>query len=111
MFDKEADETFVGAERRGMNAKRDSLGVIAVLVAQVESARLGEVDLIGGDGELAPDCTPNLDVNLWPIEGSFVRHFDIVDARPLQDITGHLFGLLPKLRLIDKFLPELRWIV
>src|SRR5947207_10173109 len=80
MFDEKADETFVGAERRAMDAEGDFLSVIAVLVTKIEAARLGEIDLVGGDCELAADHAPDLDVDLRSVEGGFVRHFDVVDA-------------------------------
>jgi hypothetical protein len=55
MFDEEADETFVGAERGAMNAERSLLGVVAVFVNEAETLRLCEIDLVGGDGELVAD--------------------------------------------------------
>ena len=55
MLDQEADETLVRAERRAMNAERRLLGVVAVFVSEIETARLREIDLVGGDGEFAAD--------------------------------------------------------
>src|SRR5436305_467682 len=111
MLDQKSDETFVRAERRAMNADRCLVGVIAVFVNEIQPARLREIDLIGRDGKFATDRAPSLDVNFRPVERGFVWDFDIIDAGPFQDIARHLFSLLPKLRLIDKFLAELRWIV
>src|SRR5256714_1927116 len=111
MFDEKADETFVGAERRAMDAERDLLGVIAVFVAKIEPARLGEIDLVGGDGELAADRAPGLHVDLRSVKRSFVRHFDEINSGILEDVSCHLFGLFPKLGLVDKFLSELARVV
>ena len=39
MLDQEADETFVRAERRAVDAERRFLGVVAVLVDEAEASR------------------------------------------------------------------------
>ena len=111
MLDQKSDETFVRAKRRAMNADRDLVGVVAVLIAKIKIARLREIDLVGRDGKLASDHAPRLHVDLRPVKGRFVRHFDVIDSRVFQNVARHLFGLFPKLRFIDKFLAELRWIV
>src|SRR5437763_4663481 len=111
MFDEEADEALVGVERGAVNTERDFLGVVAVLVTKIEPARLGEIDLVGGDGELTADHAPDLDVDLWSVEGGFVRHFDEVDAGTLQNVARHLLGLLPYVRFVDELLAELRGVV
>jgi hypothetical protein len=72
---------------------------------------LREIDLVRRDGKLASDHAPSLHVDLRPVKRRFVRHFDIINSRILQHVPRHRFGLLPKLRFIDKFLPELGWIV
>ena len=60
MLDQESDETFVRTERRAMNADRDLVGVVAIFVAKIKPARLGEIDLIGREGKLATDDAPGL---------------------------------------------------
>src|ERR1035441_1744881 len=111
MFDQETDKTFVGAERRAMNAERDFLGVVLVFVAKIEPARLREIDLVGRDGKLAPDRTPCLHVDLRSVERSFVRDLDKIDPGILEHIARHFLGLFPKLWFIDKLLTEFGWIV
>ena len=80
MLDQEPDEPLVRAERGAMNAKRDLIDVVAILVAKIEPSRLGEIDLVGRDGKLAPDHAPGLYVNLRPVKSGFVRHFDVIDS-------------------------------
>ena len=111
MLDQKSDETFVRAQRRAMDADRNLVGVVAVLVAKIKIARLREIDLVGRDGKFASDHAPRLHVDLRSVKGRFVRHFDIVDPGVFQNIARHLFGFFPKLRFIDKFLAKLRWIV
>src|SRR5207237_8319296 len=111
MLDKESDETLVRAERGAMDAERNFVDVIAIVVAQVESTRLREIDLVGRDGKLAPDRAPGLHVNLRSVKRGFVRNFDMTDAGISQHVSCHHFSLFPKLRLIDEFLTELRRIV
>src|SRR5437667_6317464 len=111
MLNQESDETFVSAERRAMDADRDLIDVVAVLVAKIKIARLGEIDLVRRDGKLAPDHAPRLHVDLRPVKRRFVRHFDIIDSGIFQNVARHVLGLFPKLWFIDKFLAELRWIM
>ena len=49
MLDQKSDETFVRAKRRAMNADRNLVGIVAVLIAKIETARLREIDLVGRD--------------------------------------------------------------
>src|SRR2546422_4353737 len=106
MLDQESDEPFMRSERCAMNADRDLVDVIAVLVAKIKIARLGEIDLVGRDGKLAADHAPRLHVDLWSVKRRFVWHFDVINPRVFQNVARHLFGLLPKLGFIDKFLPK-----
>ena len=76
MFDEEADETLVRAERGAVDAERDFVRVVAGLVVQPEARRDGEIDLVGGEGEFLADDVPDLDVDLRAVEGGFVRHLD-----------------------------------
>src|SRR5437016_6209593 len=46
MLDQESDKTFVRAERGAMDAERNLIDVVAVLVAKIETARLCEINLI-----------------------------------------------------------------
>src|SRR5438876_6011091 len=110
MLDQKTDETFMRAERRTMDADWNLLDIIAVLVAKIKIARLGEIDLVGRDGKLAADHAPRLHVDLWSVKRRFVWHFDVINPRVFQNVARHLFGLLPKLGFIDKFLPKLRGI-
>ena len=107
MLDEEADEALVRAERRAMDAQRRLVGVVAVLIDEAEAGGHGEIDLVGGDGELAPDGAPDLHVDLRAVESGFVGDFDEVDAALDEDVAHHVFGLLPKLRLIHELLAEL----
>ena len=66
MLDQKSDETFVGAEWRAMDADRDLVDVIAILVAKIETARLSEINLIRRDGKFAPDHAPGLYVDFGP---------------------------------------------
>src|SRR6266404_48779 len=111
MLDQEADETFVRAERRTMNAKWSLFGVVAVFVNEIETSRLREIDLIGRDRKLAPDRAPGLHVDLRAVKRRFVSYFDKVDPGILEHVPCHYFRLFPKLRFIDKLLSELRGIV
>src|SRR5436309_325127 len=111
MFDQEADETLVRAERCAMNAERNLLGVVAILVAKIEPARLREIDLIGRDGKLAPNRAPGLDVDFRAVKRRFVWYLNKVDPGILQHIARHCFGLFPEFRFVDKLLAELRRIV
>src|SRR5215472_2450590 len=97
MLNQESDETFVRAKRRAMNTDRNLLEVIAVFVPKIETARLREIDLVGGDGKLAADHTPRLHVDLRTIKGRFVRHFDVINPGVFQNVPRHLFSLLPEL--------------
>src|SRR2546421_5006833 len=108
MFDKESDEAFMCAKRSPMNAQRRFRRVIAVFIGQIESARLCEIDLVSRDSELPPDHAPDLDVDLGPVEGSFVGNFNVVDSGILEHTSRHLLRLFPKLRFIDEFCAELR---
>src|SRR5882724_2454675 len=111
MLNQKPNEALMRTERRAMNADRDLVCVIAVLVAKIKIARLSEIDLICRYGKLAADHAPRLHVDLRAVKGRFVSHFDIVDAGILENVTSHLFGLFPKLWFIDKFLSKLRGIV
>ena len=82
----------------------DLFGVVAVPIDEAEALRHGEVHLVGGNGELAADGAPDLDVDLRSVERRFVRHLDVVDARAVEDIAHHVLGLLPQLRLVDVLL-------
>src|SRR5690349_10476141 len=96
------------AERRAVNADRNLINVVAVLITKIKISRLREIDLVRRERELAPDDAPYLHVNFWSVKRRFVWNFYVVDARTLQDIPRHLFGLLPELRFIDEFPSELR---
>ena len=111
MFNQKTDESLVRAQRRAMNAERRRLGIVARPIHQPEPFRHGEVDLVGGNGELAPDRAPHLHIDLRSVEGGFIGHLDIIDAAALQNPTHHRFGPQPEFRLIDKFLTELRRVV
>src|SRR5437016_4915388 len=111
MLDQKSNETFMRAQRCAMNADRNLLGIIAVLVAEVEPARLREVDLVGGERKFASDHTPNLHVDLWSIKRGFIRHLNIINFGTLQYIARHLLSLLPKNRFVDKLLSQLRRIM
>jgi len=49
MLDQKSDEAFMRAEWCAMNAEGRLLGVVLVFVNKIESARLGEIDLVGRD--------------------------------------------------------------
>ena len=106
VLDEEADEALVRAKRRAVDAKRRGLGVLAGFIDETEARGDGEIDLVGGEGELLADDIPNLDVDLRPVERTFVGHFDKRRAAGDEDIADHLLGLDPQLGVIDEFLPE-----
>src|SRR5262245_614944 len=105
MLNQKSDETFMRAEWGAMNADRNLLGIVTVLVAKIEAAWLRKIDLVGRDGKLAADHAPSLDVHLRSVKRGLVRNFYVIDARAFQNIASHVFGLFPKLRFVDKFLP------
>src|SRR6266446_10337263 len=111
MFDQKSDETLMRAKRRAMNADRRLLGVVAIFVNQIEPARLREIDLVGRNRKLTTDYAPSLDVDLRSIKRGLVGHFDVIDPGILEHVARHHFGLLPKLRFIDKLLSELGRVV
>ena len=80
MLDQESDEPFVRSKRRAMNTDRNLIGVVAVLIAKIEVARLSEIDLVGRQRELASDHAPNLHIDFRSVKRGFVRHFDVIDA-------------------------------
>ena len=106
MLDQKSDKTFMRAEWGAMNTKRRLLFVVAVLVNEAQPARLGEIDLVGGDSKLTSDHAPDLHVNFRPVEGCFVSDFNVIDPGVFEDATSHFLGLLPKLRFINKLLTE-----
>src|SRR4029077_10749602 len=110
MLDQKSDKTFVRAEWRAMDADRNLVDVIAVLVAKIETTGLRKIDLVGRDGKLASDYAPRLHVDLRPVKRRFVRHFDIIDSGVFQNVARHLFGFFPEFRFSDKFLAEPGWI-
>ena len=107
VLDEKSDEPFVRAEWSAVDAQRRLFSVVAVAVVQAEFGGNGKINLVRCDGELAPDCAPDLDIDLRPIESGFIWHFHKIDATFDQDISHHVLGLFPKLRLIHKFLPQL----
>lgn len=108
MFDEETDEAFVGAEGGAVDAERSFLCVVAVFVDEAETFWDGEVDLVCGDGELASDGAPELDIDLWPVECRFARNLDVVDAALDEDVSDHVLGLFPEFRFVDEFFAEAR---
>ena len=80
MLDQKSDETFVRAKRRAMNADRNLIGIIAVLIAKIETARLRKIDLVRRERELASDHAPDLHVDFRSVKRGLVRHFDIINA-------------------------------
>ncbi len=108
MLDQKADEPFMRAERRAMDAQRRLLGIVAVAVVQAELRGHGEIHLVRGQRELAADDAPDLHVNLRAVKRRFVRHFDVVDAvnqsklcapcpRSCSTSSGSLTNFLPSL--------------
>src|SRR5438132_9595981 len=85
-----------------MNAEWNFLSVVAVFVNKIEPARLGEIDLVGGDRKLASDCAPGLHIDLRPVKRGFIRHFDIIDSGIFEHAPRHLLCLYPELWFIDK---------
>src|SRR6516225_6416936 len=108
MFDQKSDETFMRAKRRPMNADRNLVGVVAVLVNEMQPARLREINLVGGERELASDHAPDLHIDLGPIKRGFISHLNVIDSGILQYVPRHLLSLFPKFRFVNKLLSELR---
>ena len=106
MLDQEADEAFVRAERRAMDAERRLVRVVLVTIDEAELGGHGEVHLVGRQREFAADDTPDLHVNLRPVERRFVRHLHVVDLRINQHLPDHVLGLLPERGFVDVFLAQ-----
>ena len=104
MLDEKADEPFVRAQRRAMDAQRRLVRVVLVAIDQAEAFGHGEVHLVGRQREFAADDAPDLHVNLRAVKRRFVRHFHVVDLRINQHLPDHVLGLLPQLRFVDVFL-------
>src|SRR5438067_4802802 len=107
MLDQKSDEPLVRSQWRAMNADRDLLAVIAVLISKIKAAWLREINLVRGDRKFAPDHAPCLHINFRTVKGCFIRHFDIVNSGVLQNAARHFFGFFPKLWFINKFLAKL----
>ena len=95
MLDQKTDEPLMRAERGAVNAERSLVGVVTVFVSEVESSRLGKIDLVSRDGKFAANRAPDLDIDLRSVESSFVRHFDVINAGILQHAARHVLGLFP----------------
>jgi hypothetical protein len=95
MLDEEADEALVRAQWGSMNAERRLLGIVPVLVDESESLRNREVDLVGGEGKLAPGNAPDLNIDLRAVESRLVGNLDIVDARLAQHTPDHFLSSKP----------------
>ncbi len=111
MLDEEADEALVGTEWRAVNAQRRFLGVVAVLVNKAKTRGHRKIHLIRRDGEFPPDRAPDLHIDLWPVEGGFVRNLNIVNARFDKDLAHHVLGFFPEDRIVHEFHPELGRVV
>ena len=72
MFDQEADKAFMSTEWSTVNTERGLASSIFVDIFKFEAACLSKVYLVCGKGEFTTNCTPDLYINLWPIESSFV---------------------------------------
>ena len=70
MLDEHPDEPLDGTHESPMDHHRPGPVVGAVGVGEIEVLRLGEVDLKGGELPAAPDGVPNVDVDLWAVEGT-----------------------------------------
>src|SRR4029077_5719997 len=94
-----------------MNADWDLVDVVAILIAKIKIARLGEIDLVRRDRKFAPDHAPRLISDRAFVKRRFVLYFDIVDSGILENAARHFFGCLPKLRFVHKLLAKLGWIM
>ena len=79
---------------------------LRVDVGEPEARRNREVDLVRGQGELAADCAPYLDVDLGAVERGFVGNFGVVDAAVLEGLPDHRFGFNPQLGLAHVLLAQ-----
>src|SRR6266566_1903623 len=104
MLDEKADEPFVRAQRRAMDAERRFLRVVAILIDKAKTLGHGEVHLIGRQREFAADDAPDLHVNLRAVKRRFVRDFLVGNLRINQYPPDHVFGLLPEHGFVDVFL-------
>ena len=102
MLDQKADEPFVRAERRAMDAERRFIRIVAVAINESHPPGLGEIHLVGRQREFAADHAPDLHVNLRAVERGLVGHLDEVDATGLEDGADHVFGLLPQRGFVDE---------
>ena len=102
MLDEEADEPLMRAERRAMDAQRRLVRVVLVAVGETKLGGHGEIHLVGRQREFAANDTPDLHVNLWPVERRFVRHFHERNLGINQNLPDQILRLFPKRRFVDE---------
>ena len=106
MLDQETDHALVRAQGCPVDAQRGLFLALLVDEGQVKAFGDGKVHLVGGQGELAPDGAPDLDIDLGAVEGGFVGHFHIRYTAVVHRPAHHLFGLEPQLAVIDVLLTQ-----
>ena len=95
MLKEETHHAFVRAERGAVDAQRYFFDPFLVHVLQVKTRRDGKVHLVGRQGELSPDRRPDLNIDLWTVEGSFVLDFLEWYTAVQHGAPDHFFGLDP----------------
>ena len=111
MLDQEADHTFVRAQRRTVDTERCLLLTFGVDKRQIKTLGLGEVNLVGGQRELAADGAPNLHIDLGAVEGCLVGHFHEGNVAVRHGFAHHVFRLGPEAGVVDIFLAQAAWMV
>ncbi len=93
-------------ERGAVDAQRRAALVVLVDVLQVEALWHREVDLVGGEAELAADRAPDLHVDLRPVERGLVLRLEERHPGLHQHVPNHALGLGPQLGGVDVLLAE-----
>ncbi len=106
MFEQEPDEALMRAKRGPMDAQGCFFNPVFIGEDQVEPSRLCKVHLVGCQGELFPDYTPDLSVNFGAIEGGFVGSLHERYAAIGHGAPHHFFRLHPQALVIHVFLAQ-----
>ena len=89
-----------------MDAQRYFLDPFLVHVLQVETRGDCEIHLVGCQSELSPDRRPDLNIDLWTVEGSFVLDFLEWHTAVYHGAPHHFLGLDPQAFIVHIFFPQ-----
>ena len=96
-----SDRPLHTADNAAMHHDRPVFGTVGADEVQVELLGLVEVDLDGGQGELASLAVLNLNVDLGAIERGFTSGGFVRKARTIQDVGQYFGGSLPHVWPVD----------